>query len=244
MRGRSSRSFPGDAGCAVLIIGAIALGAIGALLDGGGDGAPPTGGPTATRRVATPAPEPTVEPVSTFLPISLRDALAADMVVLRARGENLQQMDIEIESKVELSLEIEIEAGVVFSTRSAGVQPMVVITDTHLQLEPKLSVEWELDVACASMHDDEPTSSDTFTLAPKPARADLRRLVGVDAFHDADFRVQQFAVWTITDNPSRDGYVGLGSGGAGSGPTRPEMRQIRALFEAAGIDTSRYRAFG
>jgi hypothetical protein len=224
-------------------VGVIALGAIAALLEGGG-GAPPTGGSAATPPDATLQPEPTVEPEPTFLAISLRDALAADMVKLRARGQNLQQLDIEIESEVELSLEIEIEAGLVFSTRSTGVQPMVVITDTHLELEPKLSVEWELDVACASMHDDQPSSDDTFTLSSKPAEADLRRLVGVEAFHDADFRVQQFAVWTITDNPTRDGYVGLGSGGGGSGPTKAELRDIRTLFESAGIQTTKYRAFG
>ncbi len=187
-------------------------------------------------------PEPSLEPEPTAMAVELADALEAGFVDLSAQGRNLQQLDIELESKVEFSIEVEIRAGTRFSTSSSGVQPMIVITDTYLEIEPKAKVEWSLDVACGAMNKDEPTAKNGFRLASKPAPADVRRLVAVDAFHDATFRVQQFAIWTITDNPSRSGYVGLGIGGVGSGPTKAELREIRALFKAAGIDVANYRA--
>lgn len=61
-------------------------------------------------------------------------------------------------------------------------------------------------------------------------------------FGRAPFRVQQFAVWTLTDNPSRRGFVGLGSGISGTGPSDEEIDAIRALFEAAGVAPGAYRA--
>ena len=64
------------------------------------------------------------------------------------------------------------------------------------------------------------------------------------SFGDETFRFQQFAIWTITDNPSRDEYVGLVYFGLGSGPSDEEMLTIDALFEAAGISTAKYQALG
>ena len=72
--------------------------------------------------------------------------------------------------------------------------------------------------------------------------ANLRALVNAPSFAEADFRVQQFAVWTLTDNPTRTGYVGIGSLGVGSGPDADELAEIKALFKEAGIDPSKYRA--
>ena len=57
-----------------------------------------------------------------------------------------------------------------------------------------------------------------------------------------DVPCQQLAIWTITDNPTRDGYVGLGYFGVGSGPSNAEIKEIKALFRAAGIDLDKYRA--
>jgi hypothetical protein len=229
-------------GCGVVIIGVIAVGAIGAFMD---EGSPtPTEGAVATLTPApwTEEPEPSVAPEPTPMVVGLREALADGLVEMEATGLNLQELQIELASNVELSLEVTIEAGTLFVPGASGTQNMVVLTDTYLQIEPELSVEWDLDVACASMNKDTPGRDDRFQLSEKPAKADLRRLVDLDAFATADFRVQQFAVWTITNNPSRNGYVGLGIGGAGSGPTNAEIRQIRALFAEAGIDASQYRA--
>jgi hypothetical protein len=74
------------------------------------------------------------------------------------------------------------------------------------------------------------------------AKEDLLKLLGLSDFQDETFRVQQFAIWTITDNPARDGYVGLGRFVYGTGPEDEEIERIRILFERAGISIDKYRA--
>jgi hypothetical protein len=79
-------------------------------------------------------------------------------------------------------------------------------------------------------------------ISTAPASEDLKRLLSLPNFLERTFGVQQFAIWTITDNPTRGGYVGLGCFGVGSGPSDEEMQGIGALFEQAGIPTDRYQA--
>ncbi len=101
----------------------------------------------------------------------------------------------------------------------------------------------EIPVACANMQLGVPEETDQFTISTAPSADDLMKLLVLPGFLDEPFRVQQFAIWTITDNPARGGYVGLGYFGVGSGPDDEEMQRIRALFEQAGIPTDRYQAF-
>jgi hypothetical protein len=99
-----------------------------------------------------------------------------------------------------------------------------------------------LSVACANMELNAPEESDHFAVNTAPVPKDLIKLLNLPAFLEEPFRVQQFAIWTITDNPPRGGYVGLGYFGVGSGPDEEEMQRIRALFQQAGIPTDRYQA--
>ncbi len=99
-----------------------------------------------------------------------------------------------------------------------------------------------IQVACANMERGVPEESDGFTIRGAPVPEDLIKLLSLPGFLDETFRVQQFAIWTITDNPGRGEYVGLGYFGAGSGPSDEEMQRIRALFNQAGIPIERYRA--
>jgi hypothetical protein len=99
-----------------------------------------------------------------------------------------------------------------------------------------------LSAACASMELDAPGESDSFTVSTAPVPTDLIKLLNLAPFLDEPFRVQQFAIWTITDNPPRGGYVGLGYFGVGTGPSDEEMERIRTLFQQAGISTEPYQA--
>jgi len=98
-------------------------------------------------------------------------------------------------------------------------------------------------VACANMRLGEPDEEDSFTVSLEGTPEDLVKLLNLIEFQIETFRIKQFAIWTITDNPTRNGYVGLGYFGMGSGPQDEEMDRIRTLFELAGIDTSKYQAF-
>ncbi|MGZ8514041.1 MAG: hypothetical protein ACXWXA_03275 [Candidatus Limnocylindrales bacterium] len=99
-----------------------------------------------------------------------------------------------------------------------------------------------LDVACAAMHLDQPGSGDQFGFDASPTSPALLQLLQLADFADQTFRVRQFAIWTITDNPARDGYVALGTFGIGSGPSDTEIATIRQLFMKAGIDPTTYQA--
>jgi hypothetical protein len=121
---------------------------------------------------------------------------------------------------------------------------MVVLEAQTVSLAANATAEITLDVACAEMHQDQPTGYDTFRVLDDRPQADLVRLLELPEFRDQTGRVQQFAVWTITNNPKRNGYVGLTSGFDvfGSGPDDEEIAAIRDLFDSAGIDISKYRA--
>ena len=124
-----------------------------------------------------------------------------------------------------------------FEPASASTQTMVVRTGELIPLKAGSSVTEELDVACAQMHLDGPGSSDSFSLKVDVSLSDLIDLLELADFSQEDFRVQQFAIWTITDNPGRIAYVGLGSFGTGSGPSDEELNRIYTLFSKAGIDS-------
>ena len=99
-----------------------------------------------------------------------------------------------------------------------------------------------LPAACANMELDAPGESRSFLVSTTPAPEDLIKLLNLPAFLEEPFRVQQFAIGTITDNPPRGGYVSLGHFGVGSSPSDEEMQRIRTLFQQAGISAAPYQA--
>lgn len=189
--------------------------------------------------LSLPKPRPT--PASTA--VDLVGAVAEDLVEATVSGDGLEEIDVTLKSKSNDPLEVSIPRGTIFGAQSAGVQSMVVIEEKVLFLKSLGSVISSIiDVACASMELDVPEEDDAFTVRMVPAPEDLIKLLNVPDFSNETFRVKQFAIWTITDNPPRDEYVGLGYFGFGSGPSDAEMTRIEALFENAGISTYKYRA--
>jgi hypothetical protein len=184
-----------------------------------------------------PPPAPTPPPA-----VELRQAVEAGSVAITARGMNLEQLELGLESKSEEAIRVVVNPATVFNPGSSATQSMVVITKEVVTLEPGEKVTIELDVACADMRRDTPDSSDGFRLDAGRPSTSLVKLFKVAGFADLDFRIKQFAVWTITDNPTRSGYVGLGYFGVGSGPSNDELQQIRDLLVEAGVDPDRYRA--
>jgi hypothetical protein len=175
-------------------------------------------------------------------PIVLRTAVEAGKVVVSGVGKGLQQLDVTLTSRDTQSIRLAVEAGTVFQPGVAATQTMVTIAPHVVTLAPGETRTLTLDVACAAMHLDQPDTSDPFTLDPAPAGAAMLRLIQVPDFAAQTFRVKQFAIWTISDNPTRDGYVGLGTFGIGSGPSDGEIQTIRQLFIQAGLDPGAYLA--
>ena len=176
--------------------------------------------------------------------VDLITAVNQGLVVVQATGDGLQSMQLSLSSKTSDVLDVTVAAGTNFGARSPGVQSMVAISATDVSLNPGDSdVPQAVDVACTNMHLIAPTPSNTFYFRASKSR-DLLALVNLADFQQAEFRVQQFAIWTITDNPARDAFVGIGEIPLfAPGPTSDELNQIRHLFAKAEIATSKYAAF-
>jgi hypothetical protein len=198
----------------------------------------PTPSPSPPPVTLTPTPTPT--PVRT---VDLGQAVSGNLVTINVNGSGLTAIAVTLTSKSVDPLEVTIGVGTLFQAQSSGVQNMVVIANKTVYFASlDAVVSTSLSVACASMELDQPTSSDVFSINTTPLPADLVLLLNSPSFGDETFRVKQFAIWTITANPTRDGYVGLGTGVIGSGPSDAELASIRALFVAAGIVPEKYKA--
>jgi hypothetical protein len=175
--------------------------------------------------------------------IDLREAIEMGLLTTDVRGMSLERIEIELQVSAELEepTELSIAPGTMFLAPSPDLQTMVVRSEMVLFLEPderELSVE--LKVACASMTLKAPEGGETYMVQIEPPAQELSKLLGLPEFKDSSFRLQQFAIWVITNNPSRGGFVGLGSGGQGSPPSADELSQIRDWFESAGIAIEDY----
>lgn len=190
---------------------------------------------------ATPTPLP---PTPTPLTVELSEAQAQGLTQVSITGRGLERIQVALESLSAEPLQIIILPGTIFQAHTAGTQNMVV-RQRQVAYLPSRGTKDSLTLlaACANMELGVPEESDGFSISTAAVPEDLIKLLSLPAFLNEDFRVQQFAIWTITDNPPRGGYVGLGYFGVGSGPDAEEMQRIRALFQQAGIPTDRYQAF-
>jgi len=174
----------------------------------------------------------------------LVDAQTRGLIEVNSCGQgSINYIEISLTSKSDDALEIAILPGTIFEPQVAGVQSMVVIAEKLLMLYPHETVgPVDLNTACANMELDAPSQSDNLILSSEAAPDDLILLLDLPDFHEEEFRIRQFAIWTITDNPKRGEYVGIGTFGIGSGPNDEEIEKIRVLFDKAGISTGKYQA--
>jgi hypothetical protein len=175
-------------------------------------------------------------------PVELAEAVAQRLIEVSIAGQSLETINLTIGSKATEPLDVQVLPGTVFRPAQAATQNMVVRFLRVIYVEPSAEVKRSVQVACANMHKSGPSGKDTFTILSAKASPDLLKLMALPEFSKQSFRVQQFAIWTITDNPARTRYVGLGAMGVGRGPTDEQMATIKELFIAAGIDTSKYQA--
>jgi len=185
-----------------------------------------------------------VEVGSNLETLTLQEALTEGVVVATITGSGLFQVEIAIKPKVELNYEIVIEPGTMLISSTEGVQNMVVREEKIVYLKPELEVGLDLEVSCANMHLDQPNYSNSFTVSTDSATGDLQRLLALQDFRYLDLILQQFAIWTITDNPvSAYDYVGIDSGGVTRYPQENEIETMKSLFVEAGIDFTNYLVF-
>jgi hypothetical protein len=198
----------------------------------------------------TPTPQPTPSPTPTQSPspspspnsINMLDAVKQGLVSVSVYGRSLQEIRLTLTSNSQNRLIVTLKEGTIFGSSSSSVQNMVALSSDVFSLAPSERISQIIAVACSSMQLEQPDSADTFSITAVPASGDLGRLLSLAAFQSETFRVKQFAIWTITDNPTRYGYTQIGIAGNYSVPTDAEMQRILALFTAAGITPNSYRA--
>ncbi len=226
-------------GCTIVIVGVVIVFLvvlIGRFISSSDEDTPATTQPSATTEATATSP-PEVE-------IDLVAAQEQGLVSVSAAGRSaINFLSLSLASHSDDPLKITILPGTMFVAQTAGVQDMMVITKKTLSLSPHGSFEdVTVDTACANMTLDVPERADSLVLSTGAIPEDLAKLLALDDFQIATDLVQQFAVWTITDNPARDGYVGIVSNGSGSGPTDEQIEQIKELFSLAAIPLDRYQA--
>ena len=178
--------------------------------------------------------------------VELMQAKNMGLVDINASGTgSINRIQMSLTSKTDDNLEVAILPGTIFTSSAAGVQSMVVTIQELVLLDAYETTElFDVDAACANMELDAPEESNSLALSTAPPPEDLIKLLSIPDFQEGTFRVRQFAIWTITDNPERDGYIGIvtGFGIFGSGPSDEEIEEIRVLFIKAGITISKYKA--
>lgn len=179
--------------------------------------------------------------------VELTKAIKQKLVSATGSGSDISSVTLKIELVSQRPLRVEVRPGTIFRSDDYGTQNMVTRDIEIVSLTraaPK--VEVSINASCANMRRATPESTDTFsTIELVDESSDLAALTRSPQLRTLPLRVQQFAVWTVTDNPSRDGYVGIGSfAWAGKGPSDEEIKQIERLFLSVGIKMRRYQVFG
>jgi hypothetical protein len=188
---------------------------------------------------------PTLPATENLTQSTLRDAIIKGWVIATITGtESYLTIDINLESQVDFDLEISIGPGTLFEAQSEGVQNMVARSGTVAVLRPQAEAFFRLEAVCVNMELETPSESDTFLVGQGAISDDLMTLINLPEFRFESHRVQQYAVWTITENPGRCGYYELEDlFDVFSGPTNDEVERNLSLFQRTGIDISQYQVF-
>lgn len=194
-----------------------------------------------TRVSQTQKPEPVRSPAIPTYPLA--EASRQKLISWKAGGAGLTTVELQISSRAKEKIRIEIPEGVIFVSANGSVQNMVVRTAGSANLYPGRTESLRISAACINMHRQTPRANHGFQSGLKMADGDLETLLKSPDFAGTGFRIQQYAIWTITDNPGRGEYPGISSSGSGGGPSKEELMQVRRLLESAGVRVERYRAF-
>jgi tetratricopeptide (TPR) repeat protein len=161
--------------------------------------------------------------------------------LIKVTGYDL--ITIYLHSQIPFPVQVVIPPGSIFQAQEGGTQNMVVLAGRPGVNVPPGGKAW-VGVACLNMHLGTPNASSLFWLGPS-AQGDLQKLLAYKGFSTMGFRAQQFAIWTITDNPARNGYRGIRTGIQiiGTPPSNDEMEWIARHLQESGISPQKYRAF-
>jgi hypothetical protein len=191
----------------------------------------------------TSAPQKT-ENLFTQIEAELVSAQSEGLIDVAGYGTGLGTIRLTIASKSNMLLHIRLLPGTVFDSQPVGAKSSVItLVPMDFLITPhRTSSPFSASAACLNLKLSVPNTTDTLTMRATPASGYLSNLLSLPDFQNNSFRIRQLAIWTISDNPQADEYLGTGYSGLGSNPTTSEINTIRSLFEKAGIPTEEYKA--
>lgn len=182
--------------------------------------------PTSTRRESPSPPKVRVE---------LGAAVARGLVEFDAYGAGLEDLVFIVRSRGPEAVTVDVEAGTRFLPRKSNVQSMVVRRTMTLHVYPGVVATERLPVACADMRLKTPSADDTFPTVDRGSDK-IRALMATSSFAASPFRVQQFAVWIVSENPTIKSIPAIGMAYLGEGPSKTELDEIRRILIDARMD--------
>jgi len=141
---------------------------------------------------------------------SLSMALSEDAVEVSLSGTGYCAGDVigfKVEANLEVSIDLEIEAGTVLVNTGSG-QNMIIGETTVLRVEPHVEVELKIEAYCLDMYKDNPSSSEVFTIASGAGGYNEEAIKLMQSLPDVPWehksvRGVQLALWVVTEDPPR-----------------------------------------
>ena len=150
------------------------------------------------------------EEISVDLPSAIDQELVACRVV--SQGE-LDHVVLLVKNMQEEPIQVIILPGTVFVPSDEAVQQMGAVDQVTIYLAPGEEKEVVVPTACFQMTLDQPGEDIEFVYVRQLPHDEIRRLCSSPTFQTASFRVKQFAIWTLIENPNAvDDYAELGFG--------------------------------
>jgi len=181
--------------------------------------------------------------------VGIIEALREGLLDVQSTGSGLTYIRLALDSCTDQPLKVKIPKGTIFTPTHSSTQNMISVTESEITVSPHELVSEPIRSACINMHRDVPTETDEFVVRECDEVDDLGRLIRTNAFSNCnDNELQQFAVWTISDNPSITAMTPIVKtvNRMTHTTTRCNIHHrgaIQKMFEEAGIATQKYRLF-
>jgi hypothetical protein len=180
----------------------------------------------------------------------LVDLLDEKKVEVKAQGSGIESVHLEVKRLVNYVLSVRIPVGTFFVSRDPSAQNMVATAEATATLTSDVWTTVSVSAACANRPRDVPGDDDTFTVRRSPQQQELQRLMPALVKAGADSKVEQAAVWIVTDDADYDDLGILVSRSIAQvfGGTRVINEEEAALAmkicDEAGIDIRRKAIWG
>jgi len=177
--------------------------------------------------------------------LTLAQAIDQRLLDVSFQGMDLMTVLADVRRLPDRPLRLAIMPGTLLTPEDADgrYQDVVVREKRVLQIPAKgTAVGFRIPVLALSMTREVPTG---VALRPGNAAADkaVLTLLATPRFAQMRPALQQYAVWTLTDNPAFNEFVGIYSGSGRGQPNRQDVSALAQVFRDAGLDTTKYKVF-